>query len=66
MFLPYTPFYKDTRDWRRNFFKTLETKPKKYWEYFELDIDKHVDKTYILHLPHRTDRVEALKTNYKK
>lgn len=66
MFLQKTPFYKDTRDWRWNFFKTLETKPKKYWDNFELDIDKHVDKTYILHLPHRTDKVEALKTNLQK
>ena len=66
MFLPKTSFYKDSRDWRQNFFKTLETRPKEYWDNLKLDIDAHVDKTYILHLPHRTDKVEALKTNLQK
>ena len=66
MFLEKTPFYKDTRVWRSNFFRMLDSKSSKYWNDYELDIDAYVDKTYVLHLPHRTDKLKTLKTNLQK
>ena len=66
MFLENTPFYKDTRVWRSNFFRMLDSKSSKYWNDYELDIDACVDKTYVLHLPHRTDKLKTLKTNLQK
>ena len=66
MFLENTPFYKDTRVWRSNFFRMLDSKSSKYWNDYELDIDAYVDKTYVLHLPHRTDKLKTLKTNLQK
>ena len=61
MFLNDTPFYKDTRVWRQKFIETLSEHPRKWWDAIELDIDSMVDKTYVLHLPHRTDKVKWLK-----
>jgi len=63
MHLQHTPFYKETRQWRDDFFKVLRTNPRKYWDDIELDIDKFVDKTYMLYLPFRTDKLNATKSN---
>lgn len=66
MFLEDTHFYEDSRVWRRNFFENLKTRHPQYWREFEFDLTSQVDKTYILHLPHRTDKIKELNKNLKK
>lgn len=66
MFLEDTPFYEDSRAWRKNFFEILDQKPAKYWRDYQFDLESHIDKTYILYLPHREDKINTLKTNLQK
>ena len=66
MFLEDTSFYEDSRLWRRKFFEMLKRMTPQYWRNYEFDLNAHVDKTYVLHLPHRTDKIKELVKNLKK
>lgn len=62
MFLNDTPFFKDTRVWRNNFMDILTKRTTEYWNSYEFNIDEYIDKVYVLHLPHRVDKVKHIKS----
>lgn len=66
MFLEDSPFYKDSRVWRENFIKIIGSNPRRYWDSIVFDIDAYVDKTYMLYLPSRVDKIKNAKEELQR
>lgn len=60
MELKKTAFYKDTLEWSEKFRKLLRSRPIEFWQRYMFDVNKYVDKIYMLHLPHQINRVENI------
>lgn len=61
-----TDFFKRSRVWRATFLEKLYSKPARYWDDYQYDLGQHIDKAYILHLPHREDKKSLLTERLKK
>ena len=61
-----TDFFKRSRVWRSNFFEKLSSKPAHYWHNYEYDFEQHIDKAYVLYLPHREDKINTLTERLKQ
>lgn len=61
MQLKNTLFFKTTIPWINNWRLKLHSKSKEYWEEYKLDIDKYVQKIYLLHLPQSDVRKKHMK-----
>ena len=49
-------FIERAENWTKWFIKKLSERPNHEWQYHELDFYKHVDVTYVLHVPEFTER----------
>jgi len=66
MHLYSTDFFKNSRVWRFDFFEKLSSKPAQYWHNYEYDLEQHIDKAYVLYLPHREDKINLLTERLKQ
>jgi len=60
MYLKDTDFFKRSRVWRTEFLQKIHSEPPHYWNEYQYDLEQHVDKAYVLYLPHREDKKELL------
>lgn len=63
MELKKTAFYKATLEWSEKFRKLLRSRPYNFWRRYMFDVNKHVDKIYMLHLPHQINRMVNIEKN---
>jgi hypothetical protein len=61
-----TDFFKKSRVWRFDFLEKLSSKPATYWHNYEYDLEQHIDKVYVLYLPHREDKINLLTERLKQ
>jgi hypothetical protein len=61
-----TDFFKRSRVWRADFLEKLLTEPAPYWHDYQYDLEQHIDKAYVLYLPHREDKKSLLTKRLKQ
>ena len=60
MFLNDTDFFKRSRVWRTNFLEKINSESPHYWNEYQYNLEQHIDKAYVLYLPHREDKKKLL------
>jgi len=60
MYLNDTDFFKRSRVWRTDFLEKINSESPHYWNEYQYNLEQHIDKAYVLYLPHREDKKELL------
>ena len=60
MYLNDTDFFKRSRVWRTEFLEKINSESPHYWNEYQYNLEQHIDKAYVLYLPHREDKKELL------
>jgi hypothetical protein len=60
MYLNDTDFFKRSRVWRTDFLEKINSESPHYWNEYQYNLEQHIDKAYVLYLPHREDKKKLL------